>query len=272
MRRLSFVFISIIMIFLLCVPAFAAGGRLYAEYVPRTERGTLFYVDVFSDDSLSAAVIEAEYDSGLVEFRAAAADSGDADIQTRDDGGRLTVVIAGSDGTGRLCRLTFKALGSGTAEFTFNMRDGVDSDLRRLSGAPAYILSVEFSDGGEVQTSAGGRTSASSRSGSSSTRGSSAHSGTSSSKSASADEESVNVRGAVVHDISTPEDSTYFLIGAGSAVIAVLLILLGFMFGRGRKMKNGLPKNSGEEIAEDPADEIPYEEIPDISDDEIPYE
>lgn len=240
MRRAAAVCAALLMIMMLsCAPAAAGNGRLSAVYVPRSERGTLFFVDISYDSSLSAGMLELDYDSALAEYRSVSAAADSTTVKARAEGGTVRIVIGDSDRiSGRLCRVSFKAIGSGSAAFTLRMMEGVDGDLNRIDPPASCELSVSLNGSGS--------------SGASSVRSGRVYEGSSSSKStvasssgATADEPPVRK----LRDISRDPAPTVILMGVGAGVLAALLVIGGFLLGRRSRGKKKKPAetNGGEE-------------------------
>lgn len=247
MRRILAVFAALMTaLTLLCIPADAAGAQFSLRYVPRTDRGALFYLDISCDGTVSAASMELSLDSSLVEYRSVEALAATSTVKARADGGSVTIIFADSAGvSGGLCRLTLKALGDGSASFTLRMTQGVDGNLNYMELPAACSLTVSLGEAGSSGSS-----------GSSSSGSRASHGGSTSNKSGSStdsnlaaddlstgDEASVRV----IRDLSRGDGTHLFLIGSGVGGIAVLLVILGFVLGkRSRNRKKPAAENGGE--------------------------
>ena len=232
MKRVASVILVLIIMISSSVCAFAARGELYAEYVPRSERGTLFYVDVYCDTALSAAGFTVDYDGAYSSFYDVYTAKDASTVKARDDGGRLTVVFCDPDGvSGRLFRLAFKQFSAGTVSFGIKMTQGVDKDLKYISPLPECTLSAALTE------SSG---SASSRIGSSMAVTDDAPKGKRSGELSvfSAVGASGDEPGGRMYGLSKPNDIKYFMLGVGAAILAGLLVFLGMMIGRRSKTRN----------------------------------
>ena len=252
MRRLSAaVFAALLLIYLMiCPSASAARAWLYAEFDPPSDRGSIFYIDVFSDTQLSAAMLELDFDSSIAEFRSADAANDTSDIDHKADGDRVTIVFCDSGAvSGRLCRLTFKALGEGAFSATLRMTDGVGGDLNRVSPPDPFMIEAE------ITGSSGG----SSRSGSGSSSGSSYGGSKSSKTGTSGDSGSTPGEGSKTRlDFSISRGMDHFLLGAGAALLAVLLVVMGIVIGRKLAQKKKPSDQSPtpvEDVSEEGSDE-----------------
>ena len=242
---------AVLLIFLTIFPtASAARSWLYAEIDPPSDLGSIFYVDLFSDTQLSAAMLELGFDSSLAEYRSADAERDTSDIDSKADGDLVKIVFCDSGAaSGKLCRLTFKALGEGTFSATLRMTDGVDGDLKRISPPGYFKVEIELkgSSGGSSRTGSGssgrGSSSGDSYGGSKSSK-----TGTADDPESTADEDSKNRI-----DFSSSGGMDHFLLGAGAALLAVLLVVLGVVIGRklGQKKKPSDQSPTPDEDKED---------------------
>ena len=244
MRRILAAIAAFLMLLTLsCVPAAAEAGQLSLAYVPPAERGTLFSLDVSYDGSLSAAMLELSFDRKLAEYRDVEAAADTARVKAQADGDTLKIVFGAADRvSGRLFRLTFKAIGSGSMAFTLRMTEGVDGDLQYVALPPACTLNVTVSVGSSSHAPSssgdGGRSFGGSGSTKSNARASSAD--------ATGDEQSERT----VRDLRSlrENNSTLIIIGVAAGTCAALLAVFGFMVGRrSRKKKKPADENSGEE-------------------------
>ena len=248
MRRVAAMVAVILVIILSIIQASAAHGDLYARYNPPPERGSLFTVDICSDQYISAAVFRLDFDTALAEYRSVETDIDGSSVKAKADDAGIKIVFCDNEGvSGRLCRVTLKWVGEGSLNFTLSMLEGVDSKLNMLANVPEYSFSASFG-GDDSDDGSGSSRSGSSRSGSSARSSSSARSTSSGSRSTKTyvgedaePEATADERGPMI-DLSRPRDTEYFLLGAGSAAAAVLLVLLGFLIGRKAKNKKSSAK------------------------------
>ena len=230
-----FTLLTILSVLLFDIGTYAA-DVFYCEYVPKTESGSVFYIDICCRRELSAAVMELGYDSGAVEYRSATSDH---EVSARAADGRVYVAVAGNPAfSGTLCRLAFKALRTGPCSFELRMKQACDGDLSYVTDLPDYTLSVSFAEKDVV--SAGGSDKRSASTEKSGGRSRSSKSGDSSYISTS-DEEGGKAPSGGVFDMRRDNAWTYILIGAGSALLVALLIVLGIVIGRRLPSKKQKP-------------------------------
>lgn len=242
MKRILAAAAALIMILMLsCVPAYAEAGRLSLAYVPPTERGTLFYLDISYDGAVSAALLELSFDSSLAEFREVKAVADTTRVKAQSDGGTVKIVLGDTDRvSGKLCRLGFKTIGSGSINFILRMTEGVDGDLHYIDSPPECSLKVSLSLGSSAVS---GNSSGKSYRGSESNKSGSK---TADPDSATDDEEAR----ARVRDLRSPDrnNTTPIILGVAAGTAAFLLVIFGFIIGRrSHKKKTPAEKNGGEE-------------------------
>lgn len=228
-------------VILLSVLRCSAAGAFTCKYTPKTATGTVFYVDVYSEIAVSAAVFELSFDSKMAEYRSAAAVSASSTVRDSVDGGTVRLALADSSAVdGHVCRLSFKALAAGETSFTLHINQAADKDLDYISGLSNYTLTIQL--GENDVTSPGGKASV--------VRSSSAYSYKSGGKSTvsanPADEKSVAY--GEVYDLRPDKTFLYIFIGAGSVLLLAGLIFAGYLAGRRGKNKSSdenknLPEN-----------------------------
>lgn len=225
---------AVIFIMLSCLHTCAGGGRLYAEYVPRTERGTLFYLDIYYDGDISAAIFEITYDSSVAEYRSWAAEHDSSTFKAKAEGGTVRLIFGDSGSIkGKICRLRFKQLSDGAADFTLRMTEGADGGLSYIDPPSAYTVTAVLDTGSSGSAGSSGL-SGSSRS----TR--SSYSGSKSDKSVTSPSDGASGGDPpAVRELTRDDRTLYFILGAGTAVLAALLIALGFILGRRSRKKKG---------------------------------
>lgn len=239
MKRTAFLLTYLVIIFSLCLTAYAESAEMYAEYIPRTATGTVFYVDIYCEHDVSAAVFELGYDTTLCEYRDVSPANESSTVKANADGGKVKIAFADSAYlSGRLLRVTFKAISTGTADFSLHMTQGVDGDLAYITGMSDYVLSIALSKSDVVSSSKA-------------STGKSSYEGEKSGLTMSAsgdEEESESTFISLIKD----RHMQYFLLMAGAAALAVLLIVLGIVIGRktvGKKPPEETV-NEGEETEE----------------------
>ena len=224
-----------------CSVAAAEDGWLSFEYVRRTEHGSLFYIDVFSDVPLGAAKLELEYPRGSVEYRTIETSAASSTVKAKAENGVVTVVLCDSIGvSGRICRLTFKALSDGEALLTLRMTEGVGGDLSRLANPPDASLAVTLgSPESAVSVSSGRRSGAD-------------YSGRQSVKTALSDEDgSSDDELPIIRDLSGNTTADAVVLGSAVGVLTLAVGLGCFALGR-RSLKK-------KRAASDPRNEDEYE-------------
>ena len=244
------------MLLLFCPLADAAGGQLSLCYVPRSERGSLFYLDIAYEGELSAAMFTLRFDSALTEYRSIDACAAFSTVKAKADGSTVQIVFGDSGCvSGSLCRLTFKALGVGSAAFSLRMTEGVDGGLSYIEPLPSCGLTVSLEGSGASDPGGSG-------SGGRSVRG-----GTSSKStvlSDTADDATGDERALrSVRDISPSFDGTWVMIGAAAGVLAALLVIGGFLIGRkSRGKEKPAADDGGEEmLSEEESTVNPMDEL-----------
>ena len=233
MKRLTAAVTAILTIMLfLCLPAHAVDGRLTLEYVPRAERGTVFYLDISYDGTLSAATLELSYDGAAAEYREIGASASTSTVKTKAENGVVKIVFGDSAGvSGRLCRLTFKALSGANAAFTLRMTEGVDGGLNRIGAITPATLTA--APGGSY----------SSKSGSSG----SAYSGSKSDKTYVPPDSTEYDGDGSSRDLYTPNARKRPSFAMLAAAAVLLTLILGFFIGRRSLLDKKKPADPPEE-------------------------
>lgn len=231
MRRLVACFAAVVLVLLLCPPVNAAGDGLYAEYVKKSDRATLFYIDIYMQREVSAAVWELTYDPEMAAYRSADAVNTDATVRAVDGDGCVRIAFADSAAVrGKLCRLGFKALNTGSCRFVLRLSQAADSDLRYLQSLPDYTLTVTL-DKNDLDASASTQKSRGTKADGSSSRVSS--------KSSSAEDEDEEAardgeRSAegIIHLPGGGRPWIYAALGAGAVLLMGALVVIGVIIGR----------------------------------------
>lgn len=258
------------MLLAFCVSVSAESDPLSIKYVPRTTRGTLFYLDVSCDASVSAAIFELRFDPNRVEYRSVNSDDDHASVMATTDGGLVKIAYSNRDAAkGMLFRLAFKALSAGEADFTLSLSQAVDGDLHYLTDVPVCKLTVKLGK----EDVAAGSTSISEKSAKSSEKSKKTYSGSKSSLTTeddtSDDEATGKKSGGIFRDLSGAGSMTYLVLGGAIVILAGLLVGAGIIVGR--KMKKNpsvneeIPdENDPEEMTEDTVPEIPQPTVEEI--------
>jgi len=236
MRRLTAVIAALLLFMLTALNTTASkSGTLYAKYVPRSETGTLFYIDIYCSAELRSADLQLTYDSSAVEYREISATDKNAYAKAKSAKGSVRILFTDSSSVkGQLCRLSFKALTQGDTELILHDNGMVGGDLKYLSGVPDSALTISLgkedivsdtdNSGSDKQS---GKSSKTSYGGSDSKKESSTE--------ATDETSAADPVKRTVEDASHNEGLTYFLLGAGAMLLAGLLILLGYVIGKRKK-------------------------------------
>lgn len=213
-----------------CLYCKAAKEDFYCEYTPKTATGTVFYVDIYCQREVSAAVLELSFDSGIVEYRSVAAAQASSSVRGNCEDGSVRLAFADSGAVrGQLCRVSFKALRAGTCRFTLHPVQAADGTLGYIAGLEDDTLTVKL---GKDDVS--GVLSSSSRQ----TSSAAASYGDGKSYLDTGDGDDSNAYGAGdVIDIRNSRAWIYMLIGAGAVILPAALVLIGVLIGRKSKEK-----------------------------------
>ena len=226
--------------------ASAKAETISACYVPKTQRGTLFYIDIYSEPPIGAAILEVGYDDAVAEFSDVSCESPEGAAEAHAENSIVTIAYTNREPSGdKLCRLSFKALKTGTVDFTVTVTQAVDDDLGYLSDFSPYTLSVKLGTE-DIPTAS---SSVTKTSGSSTSKRS--YSGSKSSVTATDDAEAADMTetSGTSLDLSGQHKSTYFLLGGAAAILLCLVILVAYLLIKLAKKK--------------PTKEIPAEESED---------
>lgn len=225
MRRIA-AFTAIFMC-LFCLVCSAKEAGFSCEYTPKSEKSSIFYIDVICEQEVSAAVFSLDYDADFVSFRSVQASEKSTTLRSNESDGRVDVALADSGSIkGTLCRMTFQALDQGETSFILNVSQAADASLTKTS-AEEYTLTVTFDKDGvatSTSSSSGKKKSSSSSSSSSSSKSSksSSSSGGRSNRSRIWDnggDDSSGGSGGGYYDLRPDRTWTYIMIGAGSMIL-----------------------------------------------------
>lgn len=258
MKRL--LLIAFALIWMIPVCTCAAADDCYTEYTPRSERSSVFYIDVFSRREVTAAVFELSFDDTMVSYYSVVAANSTATVRDHSQKGKVTAAFADSSAvSGKLCRFSFKALQAGSVKFTLHMEQASDADKKLLSGWKDHTLTIRLGkDDVEAASSGVKRTDkASSEASSASKRGG----GKSELYPGEGDEDGI-LPG--LFDLRRDDNKLkWVLIGAGLPLLIGALVWLGIMIGRRSKdkakadTKEEPAEGSSEETKEKPGDDTP---------------
>lgn len=236
----------LLLITLICIPFFsfgclAAEGDFYCSYAAKTENGTLFYIDVFCDHKVAAAVFELGFDGSTAEYReVSAADPADT-VRANFTGDIVTVAFAsGNAKSGKLCRFTFNGLRAGDCLFSLHMRQACDDDLNYIKGLPDQSLTVSLGKDGRASGSSSSLSSSSASSGSNASA--KTESKSSNSKSVKGDKSEISTADSDdsgsksgLYDMRKNDPLRYILLGAGGVVLIGALVFAGYLIGRKKR-------------------------------------
>ena len=253
-----------LMLTALCADASAENQSLSMEYVPRTSRGALFYVDVYCEKGISAGVFELSYDAAAAEYHDAYAENDDASAMGEADHGIVKIAFSHhSHASGKLFRVALKALKTGTTRFTLHVTQAVDGDLNYLTDIPDCELEIKLGKDDVVDS---GQLTVTKDAGSSKTSDKSADNSESAEKKKSAggekssasgmddnssDSEIIPDQNGVDYDFSGENNKVYFMLGGAAAIFAGLLVTAGFILGKKRRKK---PAPDSEMLTEESED------------------
>lgn len=271
LKRIMAWMIVLLMVFI-GIPCSAESG-IYCEYVPKTENSTVFYIDVFSTVDVSAAVMDLSFDETFVEYREVSAAQKSSTVRSAKENGLVKIALADS-GTinGKLCRVAFKAIQTGTCTFHLHISQATDGDPKMLGGFSDYSLEVKL---GKDDVASGSASKASSKVSSSASSKADKNGSSSRSyiKNGSDSDEYIDPDTGEVIDLRKNHALKYILIGAGIVVLIAALIFAGIMIGRKTSKeqketaseKSPNPENSVEDPpikSEDYSESEPHDEDP----------
>ncbi len=260
MKRIV-IFLSLpIFLITLCLSASAESGSLSLKYVPRTERGTLFYLDVYSDTPVGAAVFELSYDPSAAEFRSVIYDDDRGAVTANPDGGRVKIAFSHRSGvSGKLYRIAFKALAEGVLRFELRTTQAVDAKAAYLTGISGAALDVDLSKE-DIVSADSSKKSASEKSSSKKNDSKKSYGGSKSEISMPDDavlDEKPDDYGGVYRDLSKPDHTSWFLLGGSAVILAGLFVGLGILLGIRAKKKQAPPMDEDEPQIQEEPEELP---------------
>lgn len=225
----------------------AAADAFSLSYTPKSANSAVFYLDVCCEREMSAAVFEVSFDESMVTYASASACHSASSVRDRVQNGKVSVAFADSGAvTGALCRLSFKALQTGTTTFTLHIAQSADADLVKQTEWEDYTLNVKL---GKDDAAVSGSTK-SGKSASSSAASSVKKSGEKSYLENHEEDDSPYPPDVVdLRDNRNP--MKWMLIGAGILVLIAALISTGVIIGR---------KTKGSKKEEKPGEAIPEPE------------
>ena len=249
MKRLLAIITLISMTFF-ALTCYAAEGDFYCTYTAKSENGSLFYIDVYCEREISAAVFELGFDGGIAEYREVSSASSDDVVRGNPEADKVIIAFTNSEArTGKLCRVTFKALRAGVCSFDLHMRQACDGDLNYINDLSDHSLSVTL---GKDGTAGGASSGSSDKSGASSSDDKSAKSKIT--KNTADDDDGVSTEIGGLFDVRGNNSLKYALMGAGAAVLAAVLIFGGYMHGKKALIKKEDPQSKTSDDNDQPTD------------------
>ena len=220
---------ALLAVLLLCASASASAG-MTCDYTPRSTYGTVFYIDVYSDTALSAAVCEMRFDSSVAEHRSVTPAANTSSVRCRSENGTVRIAFADSGAVkGHLFRVSFKAISAETCDFVLHTVQAVDGDLNYIDGFSDFTLTVTLSKKDTASSACSGSAKRREKSSASEKSGQSQ-------KSARGDA-SAGARLQTAVNFETDRKWTYFGFGAGAVMLTAGLVLLGYLIGHKARMK-----------------------------------
>lgn len=242
MKRL----IAAVMILLLPSPVCAAADGFSLSYTPKSANSAVFYLDVCCEREMSAAVFEVSFDESMATYASASASHSTSSVRDRVQNGKVSVALADSGVvSGALCRLSFKALQTGTTTFTLHIVQSADADLITQTAWDDDTLKVTF--GKDDVTSSGAAKSGKSAS---SSAASSIQKGGEKSYSETLEEEAPPYAPDVIDLRDDHSAIKWMLVGAGILLLIAALIITGVIIGRKSKTTAKKEEQPGEEVPE----------------------
>ena len=253
MRRIA---AAVLLLILLpfCVIDTAAAGDISMEYTPKSERSSLFYIDVFCKREVTAAVFDLQFDDSMVSYHSVSSD--DAAVSVRDNLQDGKVSVNGEVET----RRGRKLLKVGSVNFVLHFSQAADANKTLVTQFSDSTLTVKLGKDDIVTASeeksktASGSSSKSNASGSSSKSSQSVKSGRGGGDDDEDIEEDDDFSPSDVVDLRHGESPLkWVLIGAGIPLLFGALIWLGILIGK-------RSKNTDKKAEEKPGEERPEPE------------
>ena len=223
----------------------SAAGGFTCEYSPKSEKGSLFFIDISSSVEVSAAVMELRFDDSIAEYREVSAVEKSSTVRAARSDGCVKIALADSGAVkDKICRVGFKAVRKGSCTFALHISQATDAEPKLISGLSDYSLDVDFGEE-DIASSSVSSKATSSRVDRSSSRSSIKVGADNSDDIDGNDDESSHNGG--VFDLRQNHALKYILIGAGIVILIAALVFAGVLWGRKTANK---PKESasGESI------------------------
>ena len=253
MRRRVVIWLALILWLFPCLSAFAAEAGFTCKYVPKTQTGTLFYIDIYTDRAVASALAELYYDDSFIEFRSVYAIEDSSAARANAENGTVRVAFADDSAvSGRIFRLAFKALRTGATDVTLHIDQAVGGELEQTDGIGDYTLKLSFESKDLSSSSSSSSTGKKSASSSSSSSGSSRTGKSNAAGSASGD----TFADTEIYDLRPDYSWKYAAVGAGAVIILAAAVFFGVLIGKKNKRSGAQPdKPSDTAEEEDAADD-----------------
>ena len=230
MKRAAAWMIALLMVFI-GIPCAAESG-FYCEYVPKSEKSTVFYIDVYSTVDIGAAVLELSFDENFVEYRETSAAQKSSTVRSVKENGLVKIALADSGAiNGKLCRVAFKAIKTGTCTFDLHISQAADAEPKLLSGFSDASIEVKLGKD-DVVSDAASKASSKASSGVSSKADKNGSSSRSYLKEGEEPDEYIDPVTGEVIDLRKNYALKYILMGAGIVILIAGLVFAGIIIGR----------------------------------------
>lgn len=254
MRRILIT--TLLMLWMLPICICSAAEDCSIEYIPRSEKSAVFYIDVFSSREVTAAVFELTFADDMTGYYSVTADDS-VTVRDHSQKGKVSFAFASDKAvSGKLCRVSFKALKEGSVDFTLHMAQAADAEKKLLSDWSDHSLTVKL---GKDDVEAAAKVSRTDK-GASGTAASASKRGTGKSELSTGEDEDDSPFG--FFDLRRGDSIfKWILIGAGIPILIGGLVWLGILIGRRSKDK-------AEQKKETPGDILPEPDDPPVTDDD----
>ena len=231
------------------------------EYTPRSANSAVFYIDVYSRREVTAAVFELSFADDMVGYYSVVAEDA-ATVRDHPQKGKVTFAFACESAvSGKLCRVSFKALKEGSVDFTLHMTQAADADRKLLTGWSDHSLTVKL---GKDDVKAAANVSRTDKSSSGTAASASKRGGGKSDLNIGEDGEEETPPG--IFDLRKGDSVLkWILIGAGIPLLIGGLVWLGILIGRKSKDKAKQDEEKPGDILPEP-DDPPDPEPTDVTD------
>lgn len=203
----------------------AENRGFYCEYTPKTPTGSIFFLDLFSDDAISAAVMELYFDSSMVQLHDVSAVQKTSSVRFRKENGMVRIAFADSGAiSGHLLRVSMKALHAGNCIFVLHPVEATDRKADPINHLSDCKLEIKLGKE-DVSSQSAVKTSAQSQKNSSSKSSRSSRS-----EMEDNDSDRLFSEGRGFYDLRENHVWPYILTGAGAVVLIILIMVFGVVF------------------------------------------